>query len=165
MRGRPLPNRSIFIRPNGGCFKIGLSALKTMLCFVQDESHKPEAGGVLLGRHIIDTNDIVVDWVTTPLPGDRQSRFRFFRTRRRHQELIDQAWRESSRTCTYLGEWHTHPEAAPAPSIVDQFNWRRKLMVDQFSDCLFFIIVGADEMRVWEGRYRRINLYQLKLID
>jgi integrative and conjugative element protein (TIGR02256 family) len=128
----------------------------------QDAPHKPESGGVLLGRHILDTHDIVVDRVTTPLPDDRQSRTRFFRARRRHQALIDQAWRESDGACTYLGEWHTHPEAVPTPSLIDQLDWRRKLLVDRFSGMLYFVIVGTAAVRVWEGRRHRTHLCHLQ---
>jgi len=78
--------------------------------YVQDVPTKPEAGGVLLGRHILETGDIIVDLITEPMPSDRQGRFRFFRARRPHQAAIDRAWRASGGTYTYLGEWHTHPE-------------------------------------------------------
>ncbi|HUG16211.1 MAG TPA: Mov34/MPN/PAD-1 family protein, partial [Thermomicrobiales bacterium] len=121
-----------------------------------------EAGGVLLGRHIRDTCDIVVDLVSTPLPGDRQSRTRFFRARRRHQALIDQVWLVIDGACTYLGEWHTHPEVIPTPSLIDQFDWRRKLIVDRFSNCAFFVIVGTTAVCAWEGHQRRLLLHSLE---
>jgi integrative and conjugative element protein (TIGR02256 family) len=113
---------------------------------------RPEAGGVLLGRHLLGTSDILVDRVTEPLPGDQQSRFRFFRARRRHQMVIDRAWQESAGTQTYLGEWHTHPERVPAPSLSDRLGWHRKLLTDRFSDVMFFVIMGTQETSVWEGR-------------
>lgn len=115
-----------------------------------------------MGRHILDTCDIVVDLVTVPLPGDHQSRTRFFRARRQHHALIDQAWRESGGACTYLGEWHTHPEPVPMPSPLDQLDWRRKLMVDHFSAALFFVIAGTEAVGVWEGRHRRVHLWPLQ---
>ncbi len=141
-----------FARLGQGQFQIAPEALVTMLGYVQDEPYKPEAGGVLLGRHIIGTEDIIVDQVTTPSPSDRRSRLRFFRVRRWHQQAIDRAWRESGGTCTYLGEWHTHPERTPFPSVVDRLNWGRKLLVDRYSGTLFFVIVGIETIRVWEGR-------------
>lgn len=142
-----------FNRPGGGYLQLGSTALAVMLGYVQDEPIRAEAGGVLLGRHIRETTDIIVDRVTTPQPGDRRSRSRYFRSRHRHQVLIDRAWQESSWTCTYLGEWHTHPEPIPTPSIVDRIDWRRKLIVDVFSAPIFFVIVGTAEMRAWEGHH------------
>jgi integrative and conjugative element protein (TIGR02256 family) len=141
-----------FARSDGGRLQIAPCALATMLDFVQDEQDKPESGGVLLGRHILNAEDIIIDQITTPMPGDRCSRARFFRARRRHQQVIDQAWRESTGTCTYLGEWHTHPECDPSPSLVDRLNWGRKLLVDRYSEEIFFVIVGTGVLRVWEGR-------------
>lgn len=154
----------VFARPHGGRFQISDAAWETMRRFVQDEPHKPEAGGVLLGRHILDTRDIVVDRVSIPMPGDRRSRARFFRARSRHQRIIDEAWRESNGTCTYLGEWHTHPERCPTPSPEDEGNWRRKLATDWFSSYLFFVIVGTDVVRVWEGAWHQSHLLQLALV-
>jgi integrative and conjugative element protein (TIGR02256 family) len=140
-----------FVRPGGGHFQIGSEALALMRPYVQEVPAKPEAGGVLLGRHILGTGDIIVDLITAPMLSDRQSRFRFFRARRPHQAAIDRAWRESGGTCTYLGEWHTHPEPYPTPSSIDWQNWQRKLLVDRFTEPIFFVIMGTMETHVWEG--------------
>lgn len=148
-----------------GRLEIGPDALATMWQYIQDADDKPEAGGVLLGRHLLGTNDIVVDSVTTPMPGDCQRRHRFFRARRRHQEAIDAAWRESDGTQTYLGEWHTHPESHPSPSLIDRVDWQRKLLVDRYTGPLFFMIVGTEETRVWEGRYRKVPVRLQQLRD
>ncbi|MCD4689377.1 MAG: Mov34/MPN/PAD-1 family protein [Desulfuromonadaceae bacterium] len=126
--------------------------LAKMLALVQDTPDKKEAGGVILGRHILDSTDIVVDEITTVMKGDTQGRFHFRRRRRRHQQAIDKFWQDSKGTCTYLGEWHTHPEPHPTPSFVDLNNWKRKLREDVFAgENLYFIILGVETMRVWEG--------------
>ena len=97
------------------------------------------------------------------MPGDRRSRFQFFRARRWHQEAINRAWQESSGTCAYLGEWHTHPERYPMLSLVDRLRWQQKLLRDRFTEPIFFVIVGIAEVRVWEG-YRRHHLMPLRLL-
>lgn len=118
----------------------------------QKKPDKPESGGVLLGRYILDCQDVVVDAVTLPMDGDRQSRFRFFRDAQRHQEAIHRAWEESSGTCNYLGEWHTHPESYPTPSHIDIAEWKRILLRDRFdSDVLYFVIIGTCSINVWCG--------------
>ncbi len=155
--------RLTFARVRGGRLQIGPSALAVMHQYVQDAPEKAEAGGILLGRHILGTHDTIVDDVTVPMPGDRRGRFQFFRARRRHQEAIDRAWRESGGTCTYLGEWHTHPEVCPMPSLVDRLRWQQKLLRDRFGEPIFFVIVGIAEVRVWEGR-RRHRLMPLRLL-
>lgn len=153
-----------FARHDGTRVQIGPAALETIRKHLQNQPHIPESGGVLLGRHLLETDDIVVDLVTTPQPGDRQQRHWFFRRRRCHQELINRAWQESEGTCTYLGEWHTHPESDPTPSWIDLLDWQRKLAFDHFTEPIFFVIAGTAETRAWEGR-RRSHVTALRRID
>jgi len=141
----------VFSKCDGGKFEIGDLALQHMLRFIQDASEKPEAGGVLLGRHIISCSDIVLDEITVPMDGDCRKHSRFFRSRKAHQEAIDRTWYESDGTCVYLGEWHTHLEADPEPSRVDLRNWRHRLFRDLVhSDALYFVIMGTSLLGVWE---------------
>ena len=118
---------------------------------LQHADDAPEAGGVLMGRRIAGTSDVVVDTVTEPMAADHRSRFRFVRHRRGHQLAIDRAWRGSKGRSGWLGEWHTHPEPDPTPSVVDRVDWRRTLLVDRYDESLFFLIAGTDQLRVWEG--------------
>ncbi len=143
--------RLTFSRAGAGRFQLGPAAIMVMSCYVQDVPEKTEAGGVLLGRHLLGTSDVIVDCVTDPMGGDRRSRFRFFRARKPHQEAVDQAWRRSGGTCVYLGEWHTHPEPHPSPSHIDWKNWQLKLRHNKFGSPLFFVIVGTATTSVWEG--------------
>jgi len=132
---------------------------------IQIDAHKPESGGVLLGRYILGTCDIVIDKVTFPMPGDKSTRTTFFRKKQTHQEVIDREWKVSDGTCTYLGEWHTHPERVPSPSCIDRYNWHRKLKKDIFdSDSLFFLIIGTEEIKLWEGSRKSMHLEMLKTI-
>jgi integrative and conjugative element protein (TIGR02256 family) len=147
----PTGRAAIYRRRHRGHFQIGTSALGVLKAFAQTGPSVREAGGVLLGRHILDSRDIVVDQVTTPMRGDRRSRQGFFRAAHHHQQAIDRAWIQSGGTCTYLGEWHTHPEAYPNPSEIDRLDWQRKLREDRYSQPIFFVIVGTVEIRVWEG--------------
>lgn len=149
---------AIFRKSDAGKLEIGQHALTRMLAFVQSTPRKTEAGGVLLGRYILESADIVIDEITIPMPGDRRSRSGFYRDHRRHQKVIDRAWRESGGTCAYLGEWHTHPESRPVPSDTDRREWRRKLKEDVFdSDRLYFIVVGIESLRAWEGARSRLE--------
>ena len=143
-----------FARRRGGRLQIAPAARAVFSAHAQSDASALEAGGVLLGRHIRNSREIVVDLVTSPMPSDRRSRGRFFRSRGPHQAVIDRAWSDSDGTCTYLGEWHTHAERSPSPSVVDRVDWLRKLFIDRFSGSIFFLVVGAAEIRAWEGRRR-----------
>lgn len=151
----------IFAKSDGGKLEISNHALSRMLAFVQNTRRKPEAGGVLIGRYIRDSRDIVIDEVTVPTAGDRRRRFSFWRTCWTHQQALDQAWQESGSTSTYLGEWHTHPEDIPEPSDIDLKNWQERLKKDIFSgDTLFFVIIGIKTLRSWEGNKKTL-IFQL----
>lgn len=108
-----------------------------------------EAGGALLGRHLLDSENIVVDEVTTPQKQDRRSRFSFFRSKQ-HTVLARARWVARDSTLAYLGLWHTHPERDPMPSGVDRRDWENAVAKDVFEgERLFFPIVGTDRIRVW----------------
>lgn len=102
------------------------------------------------------SEDVVVDEVTIPMDGDERGRSRFHRARRLHQETIQRAWDRSEGTIGYLGEWHSHPERRPTPSLVDRYNWATRLLFDQVTEPLFFVIVGIETTEVWES-YRRFK--------
>lgn len=151
----------VFHRTVSGRVQIGPDAINAFLGYRQLTSQEHESGGVLLGRFIEESSDIVIDRVTTPQPGDTSSRSWFFRSKKRHQALIDRAWAASNGTTAYLGEWHTHPEAVPHPSMIDRAGWLKKLQFDEFSEVIFFIIVGTEDIRMWEGRRRSSHIVRL----
>lgn len=152
----------VFKRPDRGKLKLTSAVVQQCLSFVQDDPSKDEAGGVLLGRRILNAPDIVVDQVTLPADKDRRSLFSFFRSQKPHQRVIEEVWHQSNRTCNYLGEWHTHPEPDPHPSCVDRRSWRRALKKTKFDgEELFFVIVGTSTIRVWEGERSTRKIVQL----
>lgn len=136
-------------------------AVDLLLSFSQRHWWQSEAGGALLGRHLLDSHDVVVDEVTTPQSADRRSRFAFFRSQR-HEALAQERWRQQAETSAYLGLWHTHPQPDPTPSSVDYRDWQQALAGDAFEgDRLFFPIVGTNSIRIWTLS-RRGTLKQLR---
>jgi integrative and conjugative element protein (TIGR02256 family) len=142
----------VFRRAQGGRVKLSAEARFVVEQFRQHHEAAKEAGGVLLGRHIRGTQNVVIDEVTTPMRWDGRSRYSFRRRACLHQRVIDERWRESGGTCQYLGEWHTHPETTPTPSGTDLADWKRRLRDDDVeSNMLLFMIVGLRVDRLWEG--------------
>ena len=151
-----------FRRPDRSFLKLDSATVQSFLRFVQDDGIKPEAGGVLMGRLLRGSKNVVVDEITEPLAGDVRTRFTFKRAAEAHQSILDTRWAESRGTCGYLGEWHTHAEPRPSPSSVDLEEWRRRLRSDKFDvDHLFFVIVGTEDLGVWQGTRGRKGLQQL----
>lgn len=154
---------SIFEITNGGKIKLTCSVIETLKQYKQEAKNSKESGGVLLGRFIKVSKNIVVDKITTPMKGDKQTRFSFKRISPLHQEIIIEEWHKSNCTCNYLGEWHTHPEDFPTPSDVDMKDWKRKLKKDVFSGrYLYFIIAGIKSIDIWEGDRRTLEIVKLK---
>jgi integrative and conjugative element protein (TIGR02256 family) len=124
-------------------------AVEQLLAHVQKWCWQREAGGVLLGRHLLDSEDVVVDEVTGPQSSDRRTRFSFFRSKK-HEHIAKERWLAEANTIAYLGLWHTHPEDSPTPSSVDREDWQQAVTNDAFDGArLFFPIVGRREIRVW----------------
>lgn len=133
---------------------------------VKNDKSSIEAGGVILGRFIKNSKNIVIDKITVPMKGDIQARYSFKRLSPFHQKIVVAEWNESIGTCNYLGEWHSHPESDPTPSSVDIKDWRRKLKNDTFSSrYLYFLIAGYDYINLWEGDRRTLDIKKLKSID
>lgn len=140
-----------FIRSAGGTLEIPESALSTLNGQRQLKESDPESGGILLGRAILNSADIVLDDVRLPMAGDQQSRTRFYRLKWPAQYAIFHAWICSGGSTNYLGDWHTHPELDPTPSVQDRQNWMNIARRRRFGGPdLFFIIVGQKALRVWE---------------
>lgn len=138
-------------------------AVERMLKFRQVHWWQPEAGGVLLGRHLLDSEDLVVDEVTTPQSADRRSRFGFFRSSL-HSDLARRRWEIQGCKMAYLGLWHTHPQSVPHPSSVDRNDWNNAIANDTFEgNRLFFPIVGIDRIRVW-SKARDGEIEELKVM-
>lgn len=136
-------------------------AVRQLRAYAQQSRRQTEAGGVLLGRYLLDTPDLVVDEVTVPQKEDRRSRFGFFRSRQ-HGEVARARWAAANETMAYLGLWHTHPERDPTPSGVDLRDWEKALAQDVFEgDSLFFPIVGTERIRVW-SKTRHGPIYELQ---
>lgn len=156
----------VFQRMSGALVKINVEPLEVLLEHRQDGPSKLEAGGILLGRFLRNSANVVVDEVTIPSHLDRQARAFFHRNHLKHQQVIDARWKASNGTCQYLGEWHTHPEPEPTPSHVDMRDWSRRLREDQFhGHTLLFLIVGMREIRAWEGDRRTLAIRPLEFID
>lgn len=156
----------IFRRAQDGTVVLGEGALEIFDRYRQRNRTAPEAGGVLLGRFVQGTSDIIVDDATPPGDGDTASRFTFRRSRRRAQAIVAQVWRESGGTRNYLGEWHTHPEDAPSPSAVDLANWQRIVATARYEqNSLFFVIVGLKNIGTWEVLRSSRMIIQLSSSD
>ncbi|WP_082401871.1 Mov34/MPN/PAD-1 family protein [Achromobacter dolens] len=102
---------------------------------------QPESGGILLGRRRGKHLEVML--ATGPSHKDRRSTFSFVREADWHAELAEQAWRQGGKKIDYLGEWHTHPQRVPTPSIIDRREWRKLILQRPDSTSILVVVVGT----------------------
>ncbi|WP_339284019.1 Mov34/MPN/PAD-1 family protein [Oceanobacillus sp. FSL K6-3682] len=139
----------LYYLPCGKTLLIKKNVLHKMNNYRQINRKDLEAGGILIGRILIENENYVIDDVTIPTQYDKRTRNRFKRNPKGHQEYYDDLFRETDGRCFYLGEWHTHPERLPRPSFIDKRNWKRINELKFETEDLFFIILGTTDLKVW----------------
>lgn len=142
----------IYVNREDAMLEIKNSVIEKISKYKQIDIKDREAGGILIGRKMLDSNNYIIDICTEPQKYDKRERYSFLRSKKIHQEILDELWEESGATKSYLGEWHTHPENDPTPSSKDLIEWK-KLLFNQTKEVefLFFIIVGIKNIRVYRG--------------
>lgn len=133
---------SIYQRVNGGFILVSQDVLKFLNKFKQYNGDT-EAGGILLGCY--RGTHIEITHATPPGLDDIRQPLKFIRKCSSHANEAIRVWKSSQEKITYLGEWHTHPQAIPVPSVIDHNNWRNKL---PNGDCVL-CIQGTE--RLWVG--------------
>jgi integrative and conjugative element protein (TIGR02256 family) len=73
-----------------------------------------ESGGQLFAR--FDLPDIIIDEATGPRRSDCRTRYSYRPNRRAEQREINLQHRAGLH---FIGDWHTHPEPIPSPSLRD----------------------------------------------
>lgn len=116
-------------------------AIASACCF------RHEVGGVLLGCYRAGT--LHVTDATSPQKSDRWSPTRFWRFPAGHQTYAETAWRRSNGITTHIGEWHSHAEPFPRPSIIDRKSWAEALAEQRRA--MAFLIVGTKSLHVSVG--------------
>lgn len=131
----------IYKNQHGGLLVIMPHALNRMLAHRQLDRYSNEAAGVLIGER--RGPHLVVHEISEPGPGDIRHRCFVDRRGAHHQIAVDEAFKASSGTLQYLGEWHTHPEDVPSPSATDLGTWQQHLNAED--EQMVLVIVGRKE--------------------
>ena len=110
---------------------------------------EPEAGGILIGRENAGNTNLVIDFITEPMPEDQRYRYKFLRKDTGHINFFQKLYSENEGIYRYIGEWHTHSENIPHYSFIDSYNWKR-IGKEMKSKQQYHIIVGIQEIGIWE---------------
>ncbi|MFH1465457.1 MAG: Mov34/MPN/PAD-1 family protein [Pseudomonadota bacterium] len=141
----------IWSRPGGGRVAATSEVWEVWSAAMRDAMAGAETGGILLGRRLKDSADVVIDQALPALQEDDRGFLSFIRGEA-HQRSVDRAWRDSMGVINYLGDWHTHPQRVPSPSGRDVQTWRRLASIQQEEHRpLFFFILGNEGISAWES--------------
>lgn len=105
-----------------------------------------EAGGILLGT--VHAGGLLVVEATEPTARDVRRQYFFERRAFRHRALAESRWRSSGGTTRYLGEWHTHPQDHPTPSMLDRAEWKQLARKRADGRPMLAVIVGRRSLHV-----------------
>jgi integrative and conjugative element protein (TIGR02256 family) len=144
-----MPNDLIF-RMSGSAFVLlPAKVYDVMKSFTLETQGETEAGGILIGSY--RGSHVQIHQCTVPLRQDLRKRYLFDRKDRGHQFAATLAWTKSLGTETFVGEWHTHPEDFPNPSLIDRGTWHE--IVKRRESPVVFLIIGRKGL--WAGAGRR----------
>lgn len=118
-----------------------------------------ETGGILLGFDADELGDLLV--IEAGGPGPRaERRSDFFRRDLEHaQRLADDAYKRT--TARWIGEWHTHPHGALAPSRTDLRTYRGFLRDPELRFETFLAVIVGPREGQWDRP--RATAWMIKL--
>ena len=124
--------------------------LNRMRRYCQNDKKAIEAGGVLVGREVTDTKNLIITHMTEPMKNDRRYRNRFYRKDSGHVLFFQSLYTEFNGIYGYFGEWHTHPEKIPVYSSFDLREWLKISKNRKDTSPLYFLILGTIAWRIWK---------------
>lgn len=121
-----------------------------------------ETGGILLGYDANDLGATLVMEAGGPGPNAQRRRDFFQRDLAYAQTLADEAF---ARSCSrWIGEWHTHPHGALAPSRKDLRTYRRFLRDRELEFATFLSLIVGPEEDGWERLRMAAWLIELRRV-
>lgn len=128
---------------------VGEEQVEQMLAYCQASAPR-ETGGILVGFYDSDLRVAEVVQATSAPADSRHGRTWFIRGVRGLQSLINRVWKQNQ---YYIGEWHFHPFASPAPSQDDE-DQLNKIANEESYHCPepVLLIIGGDPAGDWSAR-------------
>ncbi len=136
------------------------SVLNILNQYRQTNKKQHESGGILLGQ--VCANNVYITKVSIPNEFDKSSRYSFVCDSKAAQVIINHEFINSNRKTIYIGEWHTHPENDPKPSIVDKKMIKSQFHNNKLSEpFLILLILGikSQYVSIYDGKkIRRVDI-------
>lgn len=142
--------KDVIFLDNDRKVKISNESISKIYRYRQTSLKSSEAGGVILGREDISTNNLIIDVVTQPYSKDKRSRYTFLRIDEEHIKIYNKLNQDNKNIYMYIGEWHSHPEYFPNYSAIDYSNWVRICEENDKNSFQYHIIVGIEYIIIWK---------------
>jgi len=146
-------------------------AIDTLVIHQQIDQYSPEAAGVFIGEIYLEEHTIIIKKAITTYEKNNASRYHVNLDIKKLQNMIDTEWIENGRTFLYLGEWHTHPELFPSPSLTDYLTFSGNYYRSTFEqNLILYAIIGTKQdicdsgiwIRTYNGfRFKKVHLTQV----
>ena len=134
-----------------GLFQVSLASdqVAQMLAYCR-AAKSNETGGILVGYYTATRDCAIITAISGPTKDSRSSRTRFKRGTQGLGQWLVSLWNEPQRSY-YLGEWHFHPYAAPAPSG-DDSRQMRDIATSPDYHCPepLLMILGGNPLDKWQ---------------
>lgn len=157
-------SKGVIIKYDKVKIKVCQNIINTLSNYVQKGSCSIESGGILIGKENKSNKNIIINHITTPMIKDKSKYDRFIRRDKGHVEVFNRLYVFSSGTVRYIGEWHTHPEAVPNFSNLDEKNWNEITSDSKNNNDYFHIIVGYEAIRIWITNSKNCHAKLVKTI-
>ncbi|MGD0553103.1 MAG: Mov34/MPN/PAD-1 family protein [Sedimentisphaerales bacterium] len=118
--------------------------------YKQSQKTQKEAGGILLGQ--VRGKQIFVLKASIPNKYDKSRKFNYMRDKDVAQVIVNHEFANSTNKTIYLGEWHTHPEIEPWPSICDLRMIDKQYFGNRLNEKFIVIIIKGTE-KLFVGLY------------
>lgn len=138
------------------------SAYQQLLEYRQINSHDIEKGGLLAGMLIPCENRILITNIIT-CKQIRANTYELDLDVNCLQNKLEEVWLKSGKKINYLGDWHTHFEIKPKPSIRDFKTFIYNYFKSRFDqNCLLYIIIGSSG-ECWVKVFNGIFFHRKKI--
>ena len=132
------------------------------LSLLQNKSCDKEKGGVLMGSLYPSINQINITHILESKMHVSSSHNINLNVKYLQKKMND-IWEKSHGKITYLGDWHSHPENKPNPSIIDYYTFIKNFYMSQFDhNILIYLILGNKS--IWSSSFNGSLFHKFTLI-
>jgi len=108
----------------------------------QQKNGEYESGGILVGEIYPVENKVIVKHIIASKKATR-SFMGVNIDKKEMQTELEKVRKKTGYEYYYIGDWHTHPEKNPTPSLIDKISYKRTLKtIILQTNFVVFLIVG-----------------------